>query len=81
MMKALPLILAGLLVSTDAFAQGDRASPPPGEMSPRAMAACEADLVRLCADRSLKQECLVRHWTEISGGCQDALAKPMRPGG
>ncbi|MBU3077887.1 hypothetical protein [Sphingomonas quercus] len=84
MTKALFPILAGLLIATDAFAQPDQPPPPPPPASraPRPVApACAADLARLCAGKSLQQECLVQHWTKISSDCQEALARPMHGGG
>lgn len=46
-----------------------------------AMERCKPDLRKLCGSASLKQECLVAHWTKISNACQDSLARPMGPGG
>jgi hypothetical protein len=65
-----------------AFAQErGKELPPPQGINGKTMESCKVDIQKYCDQASLKQECLVAHWTRISGDCQDALATPMRGGG
>lgn len=79
-MKITYLLLAILVASPSAFAQARKDQLPQG-INGKTMESCKADISKYCERANLKQECLVAHWTRISGDCQDALATPMRGGG
>lgn len=81
-MKLAHAICAALLLVSSAQAQdrGPREIPTQG-LRGKTMENCKADIQRLCETARLKQECLVAHWTKLSGDCQDGLATPMRGGG
>jgi hypothetical protein len=80
-MKIACLLLAALVIAGEARAQ-DRSKQPPASqgINGKTIESCKADIRTLCDGASLKQECLVTHWTRISSDCQDALATPMREG-
>lgn len=81
-MKIACLLLAGLVIAGGARAQ-DRSKQPPASqgINGKTIESCKADIQKLCDSASLKQECLVAHWTRISSDCQDGLATPMRGNG
>ena len=66
------LLIGALLATTSAACAQDRPRPAPD--------ICKPDVEKLCAAKSLKQECLVANWTRLSSPCQDALLKPIRGG-
>ena len=79
-MRIAYLLLILLAARPAAFAQERKEAPPQG-LHGKTMESCKADIEKYCAKVNLKQECLVSHWTTISGACQDGLATPMRNGG
>ena len=79
-MKSACAMLVLLTALSAAFAQEKKELPPQG-LNGRTMESCKDDIRKHCAKTNLKQECLVAHWTKISGDCQDGLATVMRGGG
>jgi hypothetical protein len=80
-MKTQCLLLAAMLLSPTAIAQDRGREPVPQVVNGKSIESCKADIRKYCNAVVLKQECLVAHWTKISGDCQDGLATPMRGGG
>jgi hypothetical protein len=80
-MKIQYLLLAAIIFSPIAMAQERSKQPVPQGINGKSMESCKADIRKYCDAAMLKQECLVAHWTKISGDCQDGLATPMRGGG
>jgi hypothetical protein len=81
-MKLVQAFCACLLLVSSAQAQDREPREIPAQgLRGKTMENCKADIQRLCAPARLKQECLVAHWTKLSGDCQDGLATPMRGGG
>jgi hypothetical protein len=66
------LLTCILLAMASAASAQDRPQPAPD--------ICKPEVEKLCASKSLKQECLVANWTKLPSPCQDALLKPMRGG-
>ena len=80
-MKIIIMLLAVMVVATPTLAQGRSKEPLPQGASDKTANSCRVDIQKYCNSVNLKQECLVAHWSHISGDCQDALATPMRAGG
>ncbi len=82
MKTAYAFFSATLLLSGSALGQPqDHSHGPPPKLAGKGMDSCKADIRKFCATANLKQECLVAHWSRISGNCQAVLAMPMRDGG
>ena len=75
------VLLAATVAATPALAQDRSKEPLPQGTSDKTVNSCRADIQKYCNSVNLKLECLVAHWSHISGDCQDSLATPMRTGG
>jgi hypothetical protein len=75
------LLVAGLAALLPGLPQAQyrvsSETPPPQGAGGKTIAACTADTHRFCASAALQQECLVKHWDDISEACQDALSSPL----
>jgi hypothetical protein len=80
-MKTQYFLLAAMILSPVAMAQNRGGESVPQGVNGKSMESCKADIRKYCDAAVLKQECLVAHWTKISGDCQDGLATSMRGGG
>jgi len=80
-MKTQYILLAAVILAPTAMAQDRGREPVPQGINGKSIESCKADIRKYCDAVVLKQECLVAHWTKISGDCQDGLATPMRGGG
>jgi hypothetical protein len=80
-MKIIIRVLVAMAVATPTAAQDRSKEPLPQGTSDKTVSSCRVDIQKYCNSVTLKQECLVAHWSHISGDCQDALATPMRSGG
>jgi len=75
------VLLAATVAATPTLAQDRSKEPVPQGTNDKTANSCRVDIQKYCNSVNLKQECLVAHWSHISGDCQDALATPLRAGG
>jgi len=75
------VFLAATVVATPALAQDRSKESLPQGTGDKTVNSCRVDIQKYCNSVNLKLECLVAHWSHISGDCQDALATPMHTGG